>query len=49
MIFGEGVTTIRNWRIGGLKTKILAKLVTTLPEEPFMKWGYNFISLIKPA
>jgi hypothetical protein len=25
-------------KIGGLKTKSLAKLVTTLPEEPFMKW-----------
>jgi hypothetical protein len=23
-------------------------LVTTLPDKPFMKWGLNFISLIKP-
>jgi hypothetical protein len=27
----------------------LAKLVTTLPEEPFMKWGLDFVGLIKPA
>ncbi len=26
-------------KTGGLKTKGLAKLVTTLPKEPFMKWG----------
>jgi hypothetical protein len=25
----------------------LAKLVTTLQEEPFMKWGLKFISTIK--
>jgi hypothetical protein len=36
-------------KIGGLKTKSLAKLVTTLLEEPFMKWGLNFIGLIKPT
>jgi len=35
-------------KIGGLKTKCLAKLVITLPEEPFMKWDLNFIGLIKP-
>jgi hypothetical protein len=34
-------------KIGGLKTKSLAKLVITLPEEPFMKWGLYFISPIK--
>jgi hypothetical protein len=34
-------------KIGGLKTKSLTKLVTTLPKEPFMKWGLNFISPIK--
>jgi hypothetical protein len=33
--------------IGGLKIKGLAKLVTTLPKEPFMKWGLDFIGLIK--
>jgi hypothetical protein len=30
-------------------TKSLAKLVTTLPEEPFMKWGLDYIGSIKPA
>jgi hypothetical protein len=25
----------------------MAKLVTTLPKEPFMKWGLNFIRPIK--
>ncbi len=35
-------------RIGGQKTKSLAKLIITLPNKPFMKWGFNFISLIKP-
>jgi hypothetical protein len=34
-------------KIGGLKTKSLAKLVTTLPEEPFVKWGLDFIGPIK--
>jgi hypothetical protein len=27
----------------------LAKLVTTFPEEPFMKWGFNIIGPIKPT
>ncbi len=36
-------------KIRGFKTKSLAKLVTTLLEEPFMKWGLNFIGLIKLA
>jgi hypothetical protein len=35
-------------KIGGLKTKSMAKLVTTLPKEPFMKWGLCFIGPIKP-
>jgi hypothetical protein len=25
----------------------LAKLVITLPKEPFMKWGLDFVELIK--
>ncbi len=29
------------------KTKKLAKLVTTLLEEPFLKWGVDLIGLIK--
>jgi hypothetical protein len=36
-------------KIGGLKTKSLAKLVITLLKEPFMKWGLNFKGPIKPA
>jgi hypothetical protein len=35
-------------KIGGPKTKSLAKLVTTLPKEPYMKWGLDFIGSIKP-
>jgi hypothetical protein len=34
-------------KVGGLKTKSLAKLVRTLPKEPFMKLGLDFISPIK--
>jgi hypothetical protein len=33
----------------GLVTQSLAKLVTNLPEEPFMKWGLDFVGRIKPA
>jgi hypothetical protein len=33
-------------KIRGFKTKSLAKLVTTLPKEPFMKWGLDFIGSI---
>jgi hypothetical protein len=36
-------------QIGGLATQSLAKLVTSLPKEPFMKWGLDFVGLIKPA
>ncbi len=35
-------------KIRGFKTKSLAKLVTTFPKEPFMKWGLVFIGLMKP-
>jgi len=31
-------------KIRSLKTKSLAKLVTTFLEEPFMKWGLDCIS-----
>ncbi len=32
-----------------LVTQSLAKLVTNLPKEPFMKWGLDFVGLIKPT
>jgi len=34
-------------RIGNLLTKNLAKVVSTLPEEPFQKWGLEFIKHVK--
>jgi hypothetical protein len=36
-------------KIGGLKTKSMAKLVITFPKEPFITWGLDFISPIKPT
>jgi hypothetical protein len=39
------VITIR--KLENLKQKSLARLVTTLLKEPFMKWGLYFIGLIK--
>jgi hypothetical protein len=32
----------------GLATQSLAKLVTSLPREPFMKWEPHFMGPIKP-
>jgi hypothetical protein len=34
-------------KIGGLAIQSLAKLVTSLAEEPFMKWGLDFVGPIK--
>ncbi len=34
-------------RTRGLVIQSLAKLVTSLPEEPFMKWGLDFVGPIK--
>jgi hypothetical protein len=31
----------------GFATYSLAKLVTSLPEEPFMKWGLDFVGPLK--
>ncbi len=36
-------------RIGGLTIQTLTKLVTSFPEEPFMKSGLDFVGLIKPS
>jgi membrane protease subunit (stomatin/prohibitin family) len=44
MTFAKVVTTIRKL---DSKQKRLAKLVTTFLEEPFMKWGLDFIGLVK--
>jgi len=35
-------------RTKGLMIQSLANLVTNLLEEPFMKWGLDFVGLIKP-
>jgi hypothetical protein len=36
-------------KIGRLATQSLAKLVTSLPKEPFMKWGLDFVGPINPT
>jgi hypothetical protein len=36
-------------RTRGLITQSLVKLVTSFREEPFMKWGFDFMGLIKPS
>jgi hypothetical protein len=36
-------------RTRGLGTQTFAKLVTSLLEEPFMKWGLDILRSIKPA
>jgi hypothetical protein len=36
-------------RTSNLLTQNLAKLVTTLPEKPFQKWGLDFTIPIKPT
>jgi hypothetical protein len=35
-------------RTGGLATRSLARLITSIPKEPSMIWGLDFVGPIKP-
>ena len=34
-------------KTGGLPKSVSTKLIITLPAEPFMKWGLDFVGLVK--
>jgi hypothetical protein len=46
MNFTNRVMHQHTWR---LATHNLAKLVTSLPKQPFMIWGLDFVGPIKPT